>query len=351
MQARLRSFLTVLFGCLFPACVGGYAEITYLSLADKQSSIWDTDSLYLGLGFRASKYEEISVTWKSNQAQALGELYFMVPGEQDSALFLFSNETPCSPSSSCSRNVGRHLVGTPLIFMYMVTDTSQDYASVANLKLYSGQNRHGIDPYFSELEKPGLQHRWACAGRVDSSTCEMSFAGASVSFREIRFHVKNAYREELEKYRPEGPVATPAGSEFLQSTSVTLASHTVGNPQIYYTLDGSAPDTTSELYRSGITIENTTTLKAIAIMPGDTQWIESAVTVQTYTLVPNNVRGNTLLERSNTSFAMQDIHNIKGQRIPIRRGNMSHHTSSIGVYILISYPKGLRQTTKRILYR
>ena len=325
------------------------SEISYIPFS---SSFWEADSLFLGLGLVVnSATDPVAVTWKDNQSDALGELSVVVPGHDDSVRFLFHNMIDSFPSEAGAISLGLLPVGTKLVFQFVVTDTNRIFEPIRNYRLYSGQNRIGIDQFISERE--GLaDYRWAVAGRVNDSTCEMSFAGVSKGdFRQIRFHVTNVYREELEKYRPEAPVATPTGEEFSKSVSVALESHTVGNPRIYYTLDSSDPDSTSSPYESAITIESTATLKAIAVMPGDTQWVESEITEETYTLVSTNVRRNAICIQSNSPFVMQEIYNIKGQKIPIARDNGFHHTSSVGAYVLISDQNGQREIIKRILHR
>ena len=60
------------------------------------------------------------------------------------------------------------------------------------------------------------------------------------------------------------PASSPAGGNYETAQTVTLTTSTSG-AAIYYTLDGNEPSTASEQYASPITIEHTTTLKAIAV--------------------------------------------------------------------------------------
>lgn len=168
------------------------AEVTYLPLAEKESSIWDSDSLFLGAAVEViDSLQPVVVTWKSNQSQALGELFLKDNSDTSNSTFLFHNQIEKFPLESTTVDIGNFPSGTRLVFMYLVSDTCNDFASVVNLPLFTGQNRVGTDTFISELEKPGFGRRWAIAGAVALDTCEFSFAGASASFREIRFHVSN----------------------------------------------------------------------------------------------------------------------------------------------------------------
>ncbi len=70
------------------------------------------------------------------------------------------------------------------------------------------------------------------------------------------------------------PSITPNGGAISASQSITMATKT-SMADIYYTLDGSTPTTSSTLYAGPITISASTTVNAIAAAPG---FIQSAVT-------------------------------------------------------------------------
>ena len=81
-----------------------------------------------------------------------------------------------------------------------------------------------------------------------------------------------------------GPVQTPVASittgDFGYDQSVTLLTFPVA-ADIYYTIDGSTPTTSSTHYTGTITITGTTTLKAFAVM---TNYTDSGVMTETYTM-------------------------------------------------------------------
>lgn len=80
-------------------------------------------------------------------------------------------------------------------------------------------------------------------------------------------------------YTVDTPVANPDGGNFETSVDVTLSCGTDG-AKIYYTTDGNTPTTESTEYTgTAITLEATTTLKAIAVKEG----IVSEVMSKTFT--------------------------------------------------------------------
>ena len=76
------------------------------------------------------------------------------------------------------------------------------------------------------------------------------------------------------------PTFTPAATDFLGSTSVTIACATEG-ASIYYTLDGTEPTKASTPYTAAISINETTTVKAIAYKDGEA----SNIATKTFTKV------------------------------------------------------------------
>ena len=77
------------------------------------------------------------------------------------------------------------------------------------------------------------------------------------------------------------PTFTPAGGTYVGVQNVTLACETEG-ATIYYTTDESDPTPNSEQYTEAIVVNQTTTIKAIAVKGTD----ESKVAEATYTILP-----------------------------------------------------------------
>lgn len=76
------------------------------------------------------------------------------------------------------------------------------------------------------------------------------------------------------------PVINPKGGMYTSTQSVTISCATDG-AQIRYTLDGSDPTETSELYNGAILIDEEVTLKAKAFKAS---WIASSVATENYTI-------------------------------------------------------------------
>ncbi|MFC1585676.1 chitobiase/beta-hexosaminidase C-terminal domain-containing protein [Fibrobacterota bacterium] len=94
-------------------------------------------------------------------------------------------------------------------------------------------------------------------------------------------YVPSAISSETFTPKVAAPVAEPSDTSFISLLLSRLSSATFG-AQIYYTLDGSPPDQTKNLYDRAITVISTTTIKAIAIRE---EWEPSDVLEVTYTKI------------------------------------------------------------------
>ncbi|MBR5639231.1 MAG: chitobiase/beta-hexosaminidase C-terminal domain-containing protein [Muribaculaceae bacterium] len=109
-------------------------------------------------------------------------------------------------------------------------------------------------------------------------TFNVTVSGTSNRF--VQFAGATFYAEESTPSsvaKPEISGTTP----FEESTEVTITCETTG-ADIYYTLDGSEPTTSSTQYSAPFTITETTTVKAIAALDGET----SNVATKTFTAIP-----------------------------------------------------------------
>lgn len=95
------------------------------------------------------------------------------------------------------------------------------------------------------------------------------------------------------------PTFSPAGALFENAVRVTISCASAGTASIYYTTDGSTPTTASTPYPGPINVPASSTLQAIAIVPGFGQ---SAVGGTTYTISLNTPAGALALGYTQSLF-------------------------------------------------
>ena len=78
------------------------------------------------------------------------------------------------------------------------------------------------------------------------------------------------------------PLFSPSPGTYIQAPAVTISDATPG-AAIYFTTDGSAPSLVSTPYTGPVTLNSTSTLKAIAVAPGYMNWGQTSAT---YTITP-----------------------------------------------------------------
>jgi hypothetical protein len=175
--------------------VSAYPEVTYLPLNKARYTIWESDSLFLGASMQVvDSTAEVVVVLKRNYPNALGVLYFMVPGASDSARFIFHNMHGMHgkyPEERDTVVLGKYPKNTKIAFRYVIIDTSAIFSDVRNKKLYTGQNREGVDSYISERSGPSGK-RWAIVGSLGAGKCEVGFSAVRPgNYQDIRFNVLN----------------------------------------------------------------------------------------------------------------------------------------------------------------
>lgn len=102
------------------------------------------------------------------------------------------------------------------------------------------------------------------------------------------------------------PTFSPEGGVFTEAQDVTINCSTSG-ATIYYTTDGSNPTTSSNVYSSAISVEETTTIKAIAVKDGMNN---SSVAEATYTII--SIDGEAWVETSLAALTEDDVFVIVG---------------------------------------
>ncbi len=178
------SFRKLLFPLLLFVSVCTAQTVRFIPDSADAAQIWRINSsteLFIGASFYYMNPEDSIIAWcdTSETTGKTGELYVMVPGYADSALFLFTNRQQ-GTRVNISALLGTPIpVRTEIFFMYRLID-SVNSAAVTYTR-YTGQNRIGFDPQdqthypgasFVTRDfglKPGYGHRWAVAGRVSDN--------------------------------------------------------------------------------------------------------------------------------------------------------------------------------------
>ncbi|WP_211748034.1 5'-nucleotidase C-terminal domain-containing protein [Paenibacillus sp. Marseille-Q4541] len=135
--------------------------------------------------------------------------------------------------------------------------------------------------------------------------------------------------------------ASPASGPIIRGSSVTLSSPTE-NTDIYYTLDGSDPTTSSTRYNAQIQINEDVTLKAIVVQGSET----SRIYEFTYTAVDQPRISDIQGESHKSSFDGQNVKDIEG--VVTQYGYSFSNGSIRGFYIQDPEPDNNDNTSDAI---
>lgn len=167
------------FLLVFSLILSSFAQtVRFIPDSTSMKNLWkitDSTELYVGASFYYIDPSDSIVVWlDTSESDKIGDLYMMIPGYADSAMFLFSNEDAGSRINITKILEEPIPTGTEIFFRYKRRD--------AFYNKYTGQNRKGIDPVDSiaypgadfvskEFDRrPGYDYRWAVAGRVVDSS-------------------------------------------------------------------------------------------------------------------------------------------------------------------------------------
>ena len=165
----------------------------------------------------------------------------------------------------------------------VVTWTTNIVTPTAAKVVISGSVPVPTDPSVTETVSTTTSHTVTIPAATFPASYEkltISYYIASVDDGTKKDILKSAIIEEANLVAD--PVITPAAGTYTSAQSVTLTCATTG-ASIYYTIDGSTPNSLSTLYSGAISLSTsgTTTVKAIAIKTGLT---DSAVVSATYVI-------------------------------------------------------------------
>lgn len=200
-------------------------------------------------------------------------------GENDAALVGLNNEkwSVVGYKGGASYYPGLNKDGTIRLYYSQSGNNTIEIRSLENNTIssisitYSGDNNNGY------VEVGGTRVTPTDGVYTINST---SFVVGSANEVSAQVHIKTIVINYIsEKEEIAVPTFSPAGGTYSEAQTVTISCATEG-ATIYYTLDGTEPNVNSDEYKSSITIEETTTIKAIAVKGEESSGIVSA----TYTI-------------------------------------------------------------------
>ena len=172
----------------------------------------------------------------------------------------------------------------------------------------------GATIYYSQNSntKPATEYKFAIEG-ITSDTYLSAMAkkagieDSPVSYAKISVKEKTTTEYvHLEGYALAPTFTTSANAEGTTIT-VTMASATQG-AKIYYTTDGTAPTTASSQYTSAVTIDKTTTFKALAVKEGlENSPVSTATLSLTKTEVEVEVEKEVYISSSQTNSPVTSV--------------------------------------------
>ena len=181
-------------------------------------------------------------------------------------------------------------------YVTLVTSGKYRWWSDATLRFYNNNPQSSVTIsvpsgyVITTIEITGGQNFAADCGTYESGTWSGQSQTVVLSYA-AQSGTVNVKTVKVTYERPavEAPTFYPAGGDYTAAQTVTLSCATEG-ATIYYTLDGTDPTAESTAYTGPITIEETTTVKAIAIGTDDSQ---STIVSSTYTIIDPTVPGTS----------------------------------------------------------
>ena len=165
--------------------------------------------------------------------------------------------------------------GTTETWLYCSVGASTATGSNNNMRVGTGENKTFILHSNNWLAHVYTETHTRYVGVYNSS----DWRGYNNTNNNIANTQTRFFRYTEEDSSVETPVISPNGGIYYEPQTVTISCATDG-AVIHYTLDGTTPNGTSAVYSEPLTINTTTTVKAIAIVGEDA----SNVATATYTL-------------------------------------------------------------------
>jgi hypothetical protein len=162
--------------------------------------------------------------------------------------------------------------------------------SVSLVASYSNPSRRilKVSWFLDKNTEPIRTSERSASQGKDSLKFTSSKVGPVIVHIEVKDETGEIWKSDYQiTFSQDIPVANPPSAEFKTSLSIRLTTPTAG-AKIYYTLDGTVPDTNSKLYTEPLVLANTTTLKAISNREG---WRNNEVLSEVYSkiLIPSYI--------------------------------------------------------------
>jgi N-acetylneuraminic acid mutarotase len=171
--------------------------------------------------------------------------------------------------------------------LWKFNPSTNEWAWIGGSNTLPFANDSGRPGVYGSLGTPAVENtpggRQSATSWTDSSGNIWLFGGSGFGANNT---TTAGYLTDLWEYRQIVPAATPtfsvASGAYTTTQTVTI-SDTTPNATIYYTTNGTAPTTSSNVYSNPIVVSSTETLQAIAIASG---YSTSAIASATYTFTP-----------------------------------------------------------------
>ena len=131
-----------------------------------------------------------------------------------------------------------------------------------------------------------------------TSASQITFAGSAASKERFWLDDVKITVMDAGEFTP-APTFSVAAGVYYEAQTVEI--NTVDGADVYYTIDGTTPTTTSTKYTTPIEVATTTTIKAIAVLDG----VESEVAEATYTIT--NLFHGANFEEGICGYTFQDV--------------------------------------------
>ena len=167
---------------------------------------------------------------------------------------------------------------------------------------------------------------------IDSKEMTLKFNNGSTCFRYYKPSSTGMMPIQLYKKVTPAPVITVVtptfslvGGEYTEAQTVTLNCETEG-ATIYYTTNGDDPTTESTQYNTEdpITVSETTTIKAIAVLNG----VESKVAEATYTIIPPVTTVNLAITKLGPAYSAYDLNSTSPNNLHLHVQNNGNEPAS-----------------------